>query len=68
MFMTRRWFWLLSEGADLMFSPGENLLFLLEVEEQPQLPQLGAAGLAPQGGQETRLPLGGGDQLLFEAS
>lgn len=48
-----------------MFSPGENILLLLEVEEQPQVPQLGAAGLAAQGGQETRLPLGGGDQLLF---
>lgn len=48
-----------------MFSPGENMLFLLEMEEQPQIPHLGAAGLAPQGGQETRLPLGGGDHLLF---
>lgn len=48
-----------------MFSPEENMLFLLEAEERPQLPQLGAAGLAPQGGQETRLPLGGGDWLLF---
>lgn len=36
-----------------MFSPGENILLLLEVEEQPQVPQLGAAGLAAQGGQET---------------
>lgn len=41
------------------------MLFPLETEEQPQIPQLGAAGLAPQGGQETRLPLGGGDHLLF---
>lgn len=40
-----------------MFSPGENMLFLVEVEEHPQLPGLGAAGLAPHGGQETRLPL-----------
>lgn len=37
-----------------MFSPGENMLFLVEAEEQPRLPGLGAAGLAPQGGQETR--------------
>lgn len=29
-----------------MFSPGENMLLLLEAEEQPQVPQLGAAGLA----------------------
>lgn len=48
-----------------MFSPGENMLLLLEAEGQPQVPHLGAAGLAAQGGQETRLPLRGGDQLLF---
>lgn len=48
-----------------MFSPGKNILFLLEVEKQPQPSWLGAAGLGPQDGQETRLPLGGGDKLLF---
>lgn len=30
-FVTRRWF-VLSEGADLMFSPGENMLFPVEGE------------------------------------